>query len=101
MNKVGSLYQVKKYYWMLFPNKETTVDVYNNGGTSLSPSPPTNWSGIYTHRDDYNVTFLSMGEVVVFLEKSGKYKKVLTSNGEIAWTWIQSEFYDSFEEVRA
>ena len=93
---IGSLYKVKKYFWLLFPTKEIAA---------AAPSPQAvfelayaaNWS----RADNCEVTYFSPESFIVFLENDGKLKKVLTSGGKIGWIWFADHYNDCFEEVKA
>ena len=96
---IGSLYTVKKYFWLLFPRKKTAP----------APAPPalaaatapdiaaSYWSRAY----NCEVTYFSPESFIVFLENDGKLKKVLTSGGKIGWIWFADHYNDCFEEVKA
>ena len=90
--KIGSLYLVKKLYWFLFPTKEIA--------SSRWPHPvPWGDDAAYWSKQ-FEVTYFSPDSIVVFLEEDGEFKKVLTSDGRIGWTWLSENYNDSFEEVK-
>jgi len=91
---IGSLYQVKKHSWLLFPTKEL-VTYY----PSVVGYADAAW---YAARYSCNVTYFSPDSFVVFLEEDGMLKKFLTSEGLIGWTRFgEDESYnESFEEVK-
>jgi len=106
MNKLGKMYQIKKHYWLLFPNKEAIATVASAYGvTSVATSPVSalasssaaaaSWSKKY----NCNVSYFSPNDLVVLLEVDGEYKKLLSSSGEMGWTWFIEDFNDCFEEV--
>ena len=95
---IGSLYTVKKYYWLLFPTKKT----------ACTPPPPaalacathaTADAAYWSRQLKCEVTYFSQETLIVFLEEDGKYKKVLTSDGMIGWTWFSETYNECFEEV--
>ena len=95
--KIGSLYTVKKFCWLLFPTKETAAD---NASRTDTPFPDRitaagadYWSRVY------NCEVTSPESFIVFLEEDGKYKKVLTSDGRIGWTWFIESYNECFEEA--
>ena len=95
---IGSLYTVKKWFWLLFPTKETAASaapatVRNTPPPQLSPSDAA-W---YSKRFNCEVTYFSLDSIVVFLEEDGVFKKVLTSDGKIGWTWFTENYNDCFE----
>ena len=85
---VGNLYLVKKYFWLLFPTKETAAAV-------AAAAEADYWS----KHSNCEVTYFSPDSIVVFLEEKGKYKKVLTSEGRIGWTWFTENLNYCFEEI--
>jgi len=96
---IGSLYTVKKYYWLLFPAKKT----------ACTPPPPaalacathaTADDAYWSRQLKCEVTYFSQETLIVFLEEEGKYKKVLTSDGMIGWTWFIESYNNCFEEVK-
>ena len=102
---IGSLYQVKKYSWLLFPTKETTAILgdYHSSGFADTDNEGAAWCAAkYSRAYNLNVTWFSPESFVVFLEEDGMLKKFLTSEGLIGWTWVgEYEIYnESFEEVK-
>lgn len=102
------MYQVKKWYWLLFPNKTLTgvhrstmsPDTSQHGAaasTALVDATVAFWSKQY----NCNVTYLSPKDILVLLETDGNLKKVLSTNGDIGWTWFSEGYNDCFEEVSA
>lgn len=104
---IGSLYLVKKYFWMLFPTKETVARAHRKLAVPVAlaawtahadPSPSV--SRIWSRSLNCEVTYFSPNEHIVFLEEEDKFKKVLTSDGRIGWTWVHENYNDYFEEVK-
>ena len=97
---IGNLYKVKKWYWLLFPTKETPdADVFISSSTTRRSVPASvAW---YSKRYNCEVTYFSPDSIIVFLEEDEKFKKVLTSDGKIGWVWLDYESYnDCFEEMK-
>lgn len=92
MNKIGSLYQVKRLYWLVFPNKESAVATAT-GATATA--------AYLSKQLNCNVTYFSPNDLFVLLEVDGIYKKILSTDGTLGWTWFEDMFNDCFEEVRA
>ena len=96
---IGSLYQVKKRFWLLFPTKEKAEGI---------PSVVADADAAFYARISCNVTYFSPDSFVVFLEEDGMLKKFLTSEGLIGWTWVgeyerDNEYFfeeDFFKEVK-
>lgn len=106
MNKIGKIYQVKERYWLLFSSKE--VYRYMEGELCQAhPHPATgphadlfaaSMAAYFSGRYNCNVSYISPNDLVLLLELDGKFKKVLTSNGEMGWTWFTDDYNECFEE---
>ena len=99
---IGSLYQVKKYFWLLFPTKKiiSSAPPPTAAAALVSASRAAAAAAWYSRKYNCNVTYFSHDTFVVCLEEDGKFKKVLTSEGLIGWTWFGEEHNDCFEEVK-
>ena len=93
---IGSLYNVKEWHWLLFPTRKTA---------RRPPAPSADFTlavaAYFSKEFRCEVTYFSHDSVVLFLEEDGEYKKVLTSDGRIGWTWFEERFNDCFEEMKA
>ena len=96
---IGSLYIVKKWFWLLFPTKEIADAVMPrcSADATTAPSAAAAW---YSKRFNCEVTYFSPDSYIVFLEEDGLFKKVLTSDGKIGWTWFTENYNDCFEEMK-
>jgi putative NADH-flavin reductase len=92
----GSLYQVKKRFWLLFPTMKT-AQIYSNYRTSDQAKLVTR---SHFKENNLNVTYFSPDSYIVLLEDNGNYKKVLTSEGLIGWIWFDENYNNCFEEVK-
>ena len=97
---IGNLYTVKKYFWLLFPTKETAGDAVVAATAADAPQAVVH-AAYWSNRFNCEVTYFSLDSIVVFLEEDGVFKKVLTSDGRIGWTWFGegASCNDCFEEV--
>jgi hypothetical protein len=99
---IGSLYKVKKYFWLLFPLLETAAAVAAPDflGPAAADASVAAW---YSKRFNCEVTDFSLDSYIVFLEEEedGVFKKVLTSDGLVGWTWFIEHYNDCFEEVKS
>jgi len=95
---IGSLYTVKKFYWLRFPTKKIALERMECSIPDAAPHPaaPSYWSKTY----NCEVTYFSPNEYIVFLEEVDDLKKVLTSDGKIGWTWVHAIYKHCFEEVK-
>ena len=90
---IGSLYRVKKYFWLLFPTKEIAA-------AATAAAVATAWAAAYwSGQLNCEVTYFSQEMLIVFLQENGIYKKVLTSDGKIGWTGFDESYNECFEEV--
>ena len=99
---IGSLYQVKKYFWLLFPTKEIMITASPwplfSSGTAASADDDAAW---YSRKYNCNVTWFSPESFVFCLEEDGTLKKFLTSEGLIGWTQVNKAWLGCFEEVKS
>ena len=99
---IGSLYKVKKWFWFLFPTKETASEGEHLGGL-IALGAAAHHDGVaawYSKRFNCEVVCFPPDSIVVFLEEDGKLKKFLTSDGLVGWTWFNESYNDCFEEVK-
>ena len=99
---IGKLYTVKKWFWLIFPTKETAATLCGHAvrlGAATAAATHTAW---YSKRYNCEVSYFSPDSIVVFLEEDGIYKKFLTTDGKIGWTWFGkgASCNDCFEEVK-
>jgi hypothetical protein len=88
--KIGKLYQVKEYFWFLYPSKDIAT-------AAAAVIAAAYWSKQY----NCEVTYFSPDSYIVFLEEDTKFKKVLTSTGKLGWVWFDESYNHCFEEVSA
>ena len=100
---IGSLYQVKERFWLLFPTKEiVTRRAPADSITGYCHNENAVWyAASYSTKYNCNVTWFSPESFVVFIEEDGKFKKVLTSEGLIGWTQFNEAWLGCFEEVKS
>jgi hypothetical protein len=106
---IGSLYQVKERFWVLFPTKEIVArtdakadaPIYH-GGCGTNNDKNADWyAANYSRAYNCNVNWFSPESFVVFLEEDRKLKKFLTSEGLIGWTQVNKAWLGCFEEVKS
>jgi hypothetical protein len=113
--KIKSLYQVKKYYFPLFPSKENanhvativerTKTLDKIGGLNLIRFPTDDMhvaqTGVtFWSQGGDNITYFCPDSCVLLIEEDGKYKKILTSDGLVGWTFFDEKYNDCFEEMK-
>ena len=92
---IGSLYQVKNRFWLLFPTRKTTGIAPLD--KALLAKQVTRY---YIKECNLNVSWFSPDSFVFCLKEDVDYKKVLTSEGLIGWIWVGEENNECFEEVK-
>ena len=95
---IGSLYQVKNRFWLLFPTRKTTA-IHLHYTSAVQAKQVTRY---YITECNLNVSWFSPDSFVFCLEEDGRLKKFITSEGLIGWTWVHEYERDneSFEEVK-
>jgi len=77
--KIGSLYQINKYYWFLYTSK-----YYISGPTF------TNNINSAEHSCNYwNISYIGPKSIFMLLKQDEICCKVLTNNGEVGWISIE------------
>ena len=108
MNKNGSLYKVKRYCWILFSSKETAINAATTWTNAYAPTATYAASvargaaaaaAYWSKQLNCNVLYVYPDDILVFLEKDGKFYKFLSTNGEMGWTWFGEDNIDCFEEA--
>jgi hypothetical protein len=96
---IGSLYTVKKYYWLLFPAKKTACTPPPPAALATPAAWAADRVAYYSKRFKCNVSYISPS-IFCPLEKDGIYCKVLTANGEVGWIYLADWCKDDIEEVK-
>ena len=94
---LGKLYQIKQYYWMLFPSKEH-AHVCTAAHCSQSNVHSVH-AAYWSQHLKCNINSVSLNDIFCLLEKDGIYLKVLSSNGDIGWM-RPIDTKGCFEEVK-
>jgi len=97
---IGSLYTVKKYFWLIFPTKEIAHIGPPIAAPLLGLPAAATAAAYWSKQYNCEVTYFSPESFIVFLQEDGKLKKVLTSDGRIGWTWFDEDYISYFEEVK-
>jgi len=120
MNKIGSLYQVKEFHWLLFLSKETAdrlgllsragrrrlASSWRSGGplvvfgdtTARTADLAAAIAAMYSKQLNCNVSYISPKDILVLVGLDKKHRKVLTTKGELGWIFID-DYEEFFEEV--
>ena len=93
---IGKLYQVKEFFWFLYPSKEIVSAATIAAVARLLDTGAPYWS----NRFKCNVSYISPNSVFCLLEKDGVFIKVLTTNGELGWIKLVDLYSKDIEEVK-
>ena len=94
--KIGKLYQVKKFYWFIYPSTDIAADA--SDGTD-GASDATNIAAYYSNKYNCKVSYIEPNSIFVFLEQDGYCCKILTTNGELGWINLADWCKADIEEV--
>jgi hypothetical protein len=95
--KIGSLYKVKDFYWLLFPSKEF-ISAATSGCAFKNLTVA---AKVYGKVCKCTLPYLSPEDIFVLLEVDDDRMKALTPNGENGWFHLADFFFNKyFEEVK-
>jgi hypothetical protein len=104
---IGKLYQVKKFYWFLYPSKEIAVAALDphlvavvnaHGAAHPTHAFAKSFSAIYSERFNCNVSYIEPS-IFCLLEKDGDFIKILSTNGEVGWIYLTDWCKNDIEEM--
>ena len=98
---IGGLYEIKKWYWLLFPSKDMAADASADVATPYD-GVATGYAGYWSREFNCNVSFVPQNSIFVLLEQHGKFCKVLSTDGQLGWIiYPENEVWakDCFEQV--
>ena len=90
MLNVGKLYQIKRFFWMVYPEKTYAAAAHVAEATcatvwaSDKPAAVASWSDYLSRKFNCNVTYISPNSILFSVETDGKYVKVISTEG-IGW----------------
>ena len=102
--KIGSLYQLKKYYWLLFPSKDIADDLATLRAAVDAADAAASYADYWSNRFSCNISYISPNSIFCLLEQDEGYCKVLTTSGSIGWIiYPENEHWtkNCIEEVKA
>ena len=100
---VGALYQAKKCCWLLYPSPAIGKEILMGGGVlSLSYEMNADSDAKYWSRQlSCDVSFLAEGDLFMPLKLFQDHCRVLTTQGQLGWIFLESWPQVIFEEVKA
>ena len=99
---IGSLYEIKKRYWFVYPdqvaaNRATTLGETDDDAAVLSD--PVNWSNFWSGLLKCEVSYISPKDLFCLLEREDNFCKVLSNKGELGWIVLADSYSKDIEEV--
>jgi len=83
---IGKLYQIKKWFWFLYPSKETPNYINTvNLSSAANMADVAFFSYCWTKVVNENISYIEPNCMFVLLEQDQQYCKILTANGELGW----------------
>ena len=103
---VGKLYEVKKCFWLCFPTRESLTKRLSRHGAW----PPTAYNTVdsvehgaayWSFELDCGVSYVAPESFIICLEEDKDFRKFLTADGHIGWTWFEDAYINCFAEVNS
>ena len=91
--EVGKLYKTKKYYWFLYPSQDIAE--------AATPAAEAAVAVYWSKRLECNVSFIPQKSMFMLLEQSGKFCKVLSTEGMVGWIILALWCKKDIVEVKA
>ena len=89
--KIDGLYEIKKWFWLLFPSKDIAADAEERFDADTHPFvlaevvAAVSYADYWSNRFSCNISYISPNSIFCLLEQDGKYCKILTTSGSIGW----------------
>ena len=85
---IGKLYQIKQYFWMLYPSRDIAVDIqrptHGSDPDAEGVRSVTQAAAYWSQHFDCNTSYLSPETIFFPVEVNGNYVKVISTEG-IGW----------------
>jgi hypothetical protein len=101
---VGKLYQIKKYFWFLYPSKDIAAIVEAAVATDVpvvdtAAAYAARLSAHWSKHFNCKVSYIGPNSIFMLLEQDEKYCKILSTNGEVGWIILAPWCENDIEEV--
>jgi len=85
--KIGKLYQIKKYYWLLYPSQEKAVEYAQVRllGAATTTNGAIDEAAFWSKRLSCNVSYIKINSMFCLLEKNDISCKILLTDGHLGW----------------
>ena len=89
---IGKLYQVKQYFWYLYPAKDIATAAINDAAALDDYSAPCATAADenaawLSNFHNCNVTYISPKDIFCLLEEHGNFLEILSTNGKLGWIY--------------
>lgn len=83
----GKLYQINKYFWLLYPTKETAVAARAAlaAAARSARAAAASWASHWSKHLNCDVYFLNTEDTIMVVEVSGVQIKVINQEGKSGW----------------
>jgi hypothetical protein len=102
--EVGKLYQFNRYYWMLYPSKDTAA-TSPDAPAATAPHPTAAeldaYADYWSRELGCSVSYMSPNSLFMLLEQSGKFCKILSTEGMVGWIILDLWCKDDIVEVKS
>jgi hypothetical protein len=99
---IGKLYQAEKYFWLLYPSKDSAVE-YATSYATASVIAARNLVNCIKMQN-CNVSIVEPKNMFVLLEQDGEFCKILTANsanGELGWIVLNDWAKEHIRETKS
>lgn len=85
----GKLYRIDRWFWLLFPTKETAAAAAAATRASAAAltraSAAASWASYWSKELNCNVSFMSKGDILMVVEVASEQMKVISQEGKSGW----------------
>ena len=83
IGKIGSLYEIKKFHWMLYPSKEIAATA--NAPDAHAHADADDYAVYWSKQLNCNVSYIEPNSIFCLLEQTDKVCKILSVEGSMGW----------------
>ena len=103
--KIGKLYEFKYYFWLIYPSKDIAAAAFtaNPFGVSailVARTYAASYAEYWSKEFNCNVSYIEPNSIFCLLEQDGKCCKILSTNGELGWIYLDNRYKDDIKEVK-
>lgn len=92
--KIGKLYQIKEYFWLLYPSKDSILHS-SIAIRRCSLRDTSDAAKYYSFHLNCNVSYLEPKSIFCLIERDRNCLKVLSNNGQLGWIFVPDDWCDN------